>query len=60
MIWLKNAFLNWERATDSDLQPSVPDDDLTKSTKEESGTCLLKKHILLSDGTLAPMEIYSG
>ena len=61
LIWLENAFYSQvQRAIDSELGPCVPDDDLTKSTKEEPGSSLLAKYNLLSDGILAPVGVCSG
>ena len=53
------SFHKQERAKVSKLGPSGPEDDLTNSTNQESGSRLLAKDTLLSDGTLAPIGIFS-
>ena len=53
------SFHQQERAAGSELGTTGPDGDLTNSTKQESGTCLLAKDTLLTDGTLAPLGVCS-
>ena len=45
------SFQKSEKAADSMLGQSCPNGYLKNSTKQESGSCLLAKYILLSDGT---------
>ena len=54
------SFHKWEPAAYSELGRSVPDGDLTKSTKHVSGSGLLAIYILLIDGTAAPMRVCYG
>ena len=49
-----------ECTADSVQGPSGPDGDLTNATEQESGSCLLEKYTLLSDGILAPVRVCSG
>ena len=48
------------KAAHSELGRSSPDGNLTSSTKQEAGSFLLAKHILLSEQTPAPMELCLG
>lgn len=58
--WKCLFFHKLEWATYRELGISGPDDNLTNSTKHESGICLLAKINLLSHGTLGSIGVCSG
>ena len=61
LIWIDIPYFHkLERAAHSKTVPSLPDCDLTNSTKQGSGSCLLAKDTLLSDGTLALIGVFNG
>ena len=54
------SFHKKETALNSNLERSGPDDNHTKATKQEAGSCLLAKYTLLSDGTPVAMGVFSA